>query len=77
MSHVRKYPPEELARHYRPVRHNGGWAVQVVATSELLTCEDASPRVSATWTEAEQMAHGTLRVSRAMQTGFATGMLDD
>jgi hypothetical protein len=44
---------------------------------ELLTWEDGSPRVLATREKAEEMAHGTLRVSRAMQTGFATGMLDD
>jgi hypothetical protein len=51
--------------------------VQVVATGELLTWEDGSPRVEATWEEAEAMAHGTLRVARATQTGFATGLLDD
>jgi hypothetical protein len=73
----RKYPPEEVARQFRPVPHDGWWAVQIVATGELLTWEDGSPRVSGTWQDAEEMAHGTLRVSRAMQTGFATGMLDD
>ena len=57
--------------------HDGGWAVQVVATGELLTWEDGSPRVLATREKAEEMAHGTRRVSRAVQTGFATGMLDD
>jgi hypothetical protein len=51
--------------------------VQVVATGELLTWEDGSPRIKKSWTEAEEMAHGTLRVSRAMANGFATGMLDD
>src|SRR3954462_68171 len=33
----RNYPPEEVARSYRPVPHDGGSAVQVVATGELLT----------------------------------------
>jgi hypothetical protein len=74
---MRRYPSAEVAGHYRPVPHDGGWAVQVVATGELLTWEDGSPRVSATREEAEEMAHGTLRVSRATETGFATGMLDD
>ena len=73
----RDYPPEEVARSYGPVPHDGGWAVQVVATGELLTWEDGSPRVLAAREKAEEMAHGTLRVSRAMQTGFATGILDD
>jgi hypothetical protein len=73
----RNNPPEEVTRYYRPMPHNGGWAVQVVATGELLTWEDGSPRVLATREKAEAMAHGTLRVSRAVQTGFATGMLDD
>jgi hypothetical protein len=73
----RRYPPDEVARYYRPIPHHGGWAVQVVATGELLTREDGSPRVSATWEDAEESAHGTLRVSRAMQTGFATGLLDE
>ena len=72
----RNHPPEDVARYYRPVLHDG-WAVRVVATSELLTWEDGSPRVLATREKAEAMAHATLRVSRAMQTGFATGMLDD
>jgi hypothetical protein len=75
MSH--KYPPEEVARHYRPVPHDGGWAVQIVGTGELLTWEDGSPRVRPTREKAEEIAHGTLRVSRAMETGFGTGMLDD
>ena len=77
MSQTRKYPPEEVARYFRPVRHEEGWAVQVVATGDLLTREDGSPRVTATWQEAEEIAHGTLRVARAMQTGFATGMFED
>jgi hypothetical protein len=77
MSRARHYPPEEVARHYRPVRHAGGWAVRVVATCELLTWEDGSVRVCETREDAEDMADGTLRVSRAMQTGFATGLLDD
>jgi hypothetical protein len=51
--------------------------VQVVATGELPAWEDGSPRFSATWEEAEEMARGTLRVSRAMETGYATGLPDD
>ena len=73
----RNDPPEEVARYYRRVPHDGGPAVRVVATGELATWEDGSPRVMPTREMAEEMAHGTLRVSRAMQTGFATGMLDD
>ena len=73
----RNHPPEDVARYYRPVLHDGGWAVRVVGTGKLLTWEDGSPRVMPTREKAEEMAHGTLRVARAMQTGFATGMLDD
>ena len=73
----RGYPPEEIARHYPAHALQRGWAVQVVAASDLLNWEDGSPRVEATWKQAEAMAHGTLRASRAMQTGFATGVLDD
>ena len=77
MSRPRNYPPEEVARHYQPVTHGDGWAVRHLASGKLLTWQDGSPRVMPTWEEAEAMADGTLRVSRAMQTGFLTGMLDD
>jgi len=73
----REFPPDEVARSYRPVPHDGGWAMQVVATGELLTWEDGSSRVLATREKAEAMAHGKLGVSRAVQTAFATSMLDD
>jgi hypothetical protein len=77
MDHERKYPPEEVARHFVPVRHGDGWAVRVVATGELLGSQLSPHHVYETWEEAEQIAHDALRMWRATETGFLTGLQDD
>ena len=74
---TRNYPPSEVACHFVVVRHGEGWAVRSVESGDLLAWEDGSPRVCTTQDEAELMADGTLRVSRAAMNGFLTGLLSD
>ncbi len=70
----RHYPTDEVARHFVAVPHGDGWVVRSVATGELLAWEDGTPRVCPTQEEAEAMADGTLRVTRAAMNGFLTGL---
>jgi hypothetical protein len=80
----RRYPPDEVARYFRPVRHGDGWAVRALVTGELLTWPEGSPcgpagspRVFATLEEALDVADGVMLRERAMLTGYATGVLEN